>query len=247
MSLVIRISSREFFSIGTSMLFAFLCVGRDGRRKGGDRLETGRVRIMAVDAEKRLLFTVPETCSLAVNACLPVAKGRAVTLAAEPVRLLEVDACPVGQVQVVTIFSFVAVEAPAILLVVQENDILVRIGHLTAVSVDVVRFVALAAGEDVLAEGRGLNGYLLLGTRSSVRLRAFPFNEPYRNAFVATGVLLLTPGTHQRGSQHDRSQQGENRECEKMTSCHGIGPTALKLFFLLPGTRSHDQLLKGLK
>jgi hypothetical protein len=94
-----------------------------------------------------------------MNACAPVAELVAVALAAEPVGLLEGDRRAARQVQLVEIVRVVTVEAPAVLRVVLQHDLLVGVAHPPPSRVDrkVLLDVAIRARKGAFGEGRRRN------------------------------------------------------------------------------------------
>ena len=93
-------------------------VGAAGAGFGAIGLEVRLVRVVAVGAQQVPLVAVPLADSPAVDARAPVAELLAVALAAEPVRLLEWDPLAAREVEPVAVVRVVAIEAPAMLLVV---------------------------------------------------------------------------------------------------------------------------------
>jgi len=116
------------------------------------------MRVVAVRAEQVFLLAIPEASALAVHSEFPVAQFRTMTLTAEPKGFLERDESAVSEVKFVALFCRVAIETPAIFLVVFEDDRFV-VGHVMGRRVDVVLgLVAFRAREHILGEGRGSHG-----------------------------------------------------------------------------------------
>jgi hypothetical protein len=64
-----------------------------------------------------------------MNPCPPVAQFLAVALAAEAVGLLEGDPLAAGKMEPVAVVGIVAIQAPAVLLVVPQLDVGVHVGE----------------------------------------------------------------------------------------------------------------------
>ena len=107
-----------------------------GRGLRGDRLEARLVRVVAVRAQQVALVAVPLADAAAVHARPPVAQLLAVALPAQAVRLLERHRLAAREVQHVAVRRVVAVEAPAVLLVVLQDDVGVHVLQLAARAVD---------------------------------------------------------------------------------------------------------------
>ena len=107
-----------------------VAAGRPRRGLGRQRVETGLVRIVAMDAQQIAFGAVPVAGAAAVHAGPPVAIFFAVALAAEAVGFLERHALAAGQVQEVAVVGVVAIQAPAVGFVVLENDVGVHGGQL---------------------------------------------------------------------------------------------------------------------
>ena len=80
---------------------------------------------MTVHAEQITLASVPFTRPPAVHSSTPVAILLSVTLAAHPVRFLERHPLPAREVQDIAIVGVVAIEAPPVLLVMLQHDVVV--------------------------------------------------------------------------------------------------------------------------
>src|SRR5689334_9087863 len=93
-----------------------------GRRLGGERLEVRLVRVVAVGAEQIALGAVPVAGATSVNAGAPVAILLAMALPAHAIRLFERHLLATGQMQDVAIVRVMAIETPAMRLVVLEDD-----------------------------------------------------------------------------------------------------------------------------
>ena len=103
--------------------------GGCGAGFGSERLEARLMRVVAVGAEQVPLGAVPVAGAPAVHAGPPVTEFLAVALAAEPVGLVERHGLAAGQVERVAIGRIVAIEAPAVLFVVLEDDVGVHVGQ----------------------------------------------------------------------------------------------------------------------
>jgi hypothetical protein len=93
------------------------------------RLEGLEVRFMgvvAVGAEEIALVSVPIPASAAVDACPPIPVFLSVTLPAQAIGLLEKNRRPAGEMELVSVFRIVAVQAPAVFLVMQQHDFRVK-------------------------------------------------------------------------------------------------------------------------
>jgi hypothetical protein len=89
-----------------------------------------------------------------VHSSPPVAEFFTVALAAKPVRLLKRNGFAAGQVKDVPIRRVVAIETPAMLLVVFENDVRVHILQSATGSVRFSIGVARGTRKDAVAEWR---------------------------------------------------------------------------------------------
>ena len=118
-----------------------------------------------MDTEQVALLPVPMAGSLAVETLFPVPERGSVALAAKPVGFRELDEPSVRQMQKVAILGVVAIEAPTVGLVMTKLDLFVRQRQLTSIAIHLVlRVVAFAAWEDVLAEGgRRHRDFFLVG------------------------------------------------------------------------------------
>jgi hypothetical protein len=79
-------------------------------------------------AEKITLGTIPLASPAAVHTGAPVAEFLAVALAAKPVGLGKSDTLAAGKMQPITIGRVVAVKAPAMRLIMPEDDFLMHAG-----------------------------------------------------------------------------------------------------------------------
>ena len=89
---------------------------------------------VTVDAEAVLFFSVPHSCSLAMETGLPFTQYYAVTLTAEVVRFLEPNDRPIGESQRIPVIGIMAVKAPSAGHMV-EDDILMHPLELSRLSV----------------------------------------------------------------------------------------------------------------
>ena len=121
-----------------------------------------------MNAQAVCLLSVPLTGPATVNPRFPVAVDSSMALPAQAVGLLELHQRSAGEPQPVAVVGVVAVQTPAVLLVVLQVDLLVRHLQLAALGAHRdVRVVAVGAGEDTLAEGRRRHlDVLLLALRS---------------------------------------------------------------------------------
>jgi hypothetical protein len=157
--------------------------------------------VVAVGAEEITLVTVPLSTSTSMDAGPPVPVLLPVTLTAETIGLLEGDELPAGQVEPVPVLGIVAVQAPAMLLVVAQHDLGMK-GQLPASRVGRDHLVAGRARIDPGGEGgRGnFEAFLRLGPGS----RAFQLGQG-RLCVLATGTA---PGKGEDGGEEDRETKG---------------------------------------
>ena len=87
-----------------------------------------------------------------MNAGLPVSQLGSVALAAKFVRLGEVDQSTIGKVQLITILLVVTVEAPSVVRVMTEPDILMKLRQNPFRSVWLYIQVTVRAGERLLTQ-----------------------------------------------------------------------------------------------
>lgn len=128
---------------------------------------------MTVHAKQVVLLTVPVSGPLAMDAHFPVAENRAVTLSAKAIRFCELDQGTVRQVQEISLLSVMAVQAPAIRLVMVQFDRIMLDGQFMWFPIHfIIRIVAVAAGKNILAERRRRDRNFSFHLRSPMRLRA---------------------------------------------------------------------------
>ena len=106
-----------------------------------------------MSAKQIRLLSIPQPGPLAMNARLPIPQLLAMTLAAEPIRLIKRHGCATGKPQHVTIQSIMAVQAPAVLLIVPQDNVFV--GHEFArLGIRLVVIMTFRARKNVLGERR---------------------------------------------------------------------------------------------
>lgn len=128
-------------------------------------------------AQEVLLVTFPVTGAPAVHAGRPVAQFFAVALAAQAVRLVERHLLAACQMEGIPICRIVAVEAPAVLFVVGQDDVSVHIRQLTPGAVNGQVGMARRTRKDAVRERRrgnfeplgGLTGRRRLGSARRLR------------------------------------------------------------------------------
>ena len=101
---------------------------------------------MAVGAQKIFLLPVPLAGSSSVDAFLPIPEFRPMTLTAEFVGFLETDQLSARAVEHVAVVGVVAIHAPAVFLVVFENDVIMEFFQFPAFEIDFHVFVTHGAG-----------------------------------------------------------------------------------------------------
>ena len=126
-----------------------------------------------------------------MDAGAPVAQLLAVALAAQQVRALERHALAAREVQPVAVGRVVAVEAPAVLLVVAQLDVVVHLAQLAPRGVRLEAGVAAGAREDAVAERRRRQLEPLFRHR---RDPAAP-SAAVRRAIVATAATASARGS----------------------------------------------------
>jgi len=108
-----------------------------------------------VHAQQVLLGAVPLPHAASMYPRAPVAVLLPVTLTAQPVRFLERDGLPAGEVQLIPIVGVVAIETPPVLGVVLQVDVRVHVGQRSPLSIrGHVFVVAGAAGENAVGKRR---------------------------------------------------------------------------------------------
>jgi hypothetical protein len=83
------------------------------------------MRVVAMNTEKIVLFSIPHPGALSVHSGPPIAVGWAMALAAEAIGLAEFDKLAACQVQLVSVETCVTIQAPPVFRVVIENHVLV--------------------------------------------------------------------------------------------------------------------------
>src|SRR5664279_3761272 len=137
------VNSRRL-TIGVSPRSLDLAVGRPRRGFRRQGAEARLVRTVTLHAQQVGFGAVPVAGAAAMNAGPPVAVLLAVALAAEAVRFFERHMLAAGQVQDVAVVGVVTVQAPAVGLIVLENDVGVHGRKLTPVAVR--RHTGMAVG-----------------------------------------------------------------------------------------------------
>jgi hypothetical protein len=107
--------------------------------------------VMTVGAQQVFLAPVPLAGPPAVNALFPIPEFWPVTLAAELVGFLETDQLSAGRMKHIAVFGVMAVYAPAVFLIVFEDDIIMEFFQFTALEVGLHIFMAHGARIIVLA------------------------------------------------------------------------------------------------
>ena len=109
---------------------------------------------MAVGTEQVLLLTVPKTCSPAVNPRFPIPQLRAMTLTAKLIGFFVIDQIPSSRVEHVSIGIIVAIQAPSVLFIMLEFDVVVEFFQLSSLKISFHVSVTFRAGKDILTKGR---------------------------------------------------------------------------------------------
>ncbi len=143
--------------------------------------------IMAIDTQQVVLPSVPLSRTLAVNSGLPISILVSVTLPAQPVRLGKGDRLTGGTPEDITVVCVMAVETPAVLLVVVELDVGVGLPQDTPFCIDRhVRVVTARAGEDIRRERWSRNREFLqaLGRIRLIRRLRWLRSDAGQNPFL---------------------------------------------------------------
>src|ERR1039458_8969236 len=135
-------------SIGSSRFLLHDAAGRPGRRFGRQCVESGLVRVMTVGAQQVSLRSVPVSRTASVHARAPVAQLLPMTLAADSVRLLERNTLTAGQVEEVAGVGIVAIQTPAMGLIVLQHDVGVHAFEIAPRAIDRHARVAIGAGKN---------------------------------------------------------------------------------------------------
>jgi len=126
---------------------------------------------VAVCAEQILLFAIPVTGALTVDADFPVAQFVAMALTAEPIGFGEGDLLAGHQAQLVPVVEVVTVQTPTLPLGVLEDDVVVHFDQVAPLWVWLHVCMAVGAGKDPL--GKWWWGYREDGPLVSPPLVAF--------------------------------------------------------------------------
>src|ERR1022692_3272997 len=110
-------------SIGSSRFLLHGSAGRHGRRFGHKCVESWLVGGMPFRTQRVSLASVPVPVAASVPAPPPVAQFLTMTLAADAVRLLEGNPLTAGQMEEVAIGGIVAIQTPAMGLIVLQHDV----------------------------------------------------------------------------------------------------------------------------
>ena len=105
-----------------------------------------------MDAEKIFLLPIPMSGPLAMNAGLPVPKGRTMALAAEKIGLRKLHELSAREMQLVPVVGTVTVQAPAVSGIVFKFDFGMLVRQLAPFRVDLCPVVTLSAGKNPLLE-----------------------------------------------------------------------------------------------
>lgn len=105
-------------------------------------------------AQQILFLSIPGTGALAVFSRLPVPQFVSMALAAQPERLAKIHRSATGKPQYIALLGVMAVQAPAVLCVMFENNSLMFIYDMRSAIYLVVWLVALRAGENALGKRR---------------------------------------------------------------------------------------------
>ena len=140
---------------------------------------------------------VPIPAPTAMNPGAPIAVFLAVTLSAQSVGLLEEDRLTAGKVKDVPVSGLVAVETPAVLLIVREDDVGVE-AQLPASGVDWEHPVAVGAGVDPCRKRRRRDLYLLLPKGHFLR------SASRESGGLVRFFLLAAGGSPKSDGQEDR-------------------------------------------
>ena len=124
--------------------------GWDGRRLGLDRFKFRLMRVVAVGT--KIVSSFPGAGKIPrpfpVNARLPVSEDIAVTFAAKPVALVEVDQFSTKEAKFITISRVMTVEAPPHRFRMMQFDLRMFLLELSLLSVDFHGGMTIAAGEN---------------------------------------------------------------------------------------------------
>src|ERR1039458_7544776 len=110
-------------SIGSSRFLLHGAARRPGRRFGRQCVESWLVRVMTVGAQQVSFRSVPVSGTASVHARAPVAQLLPMTLAADTVRLVERNPLTAGQMEEVAVGGIVAIQTPAMGLIVLQHDV----------------------------------------------------------------------------------------------------------------------------
>src|ERR1039458_1657683 len=184
----------ESVSIGSSLFLLQGATRRLGRRFGRQCVESWLVRVMTVGTQQVSLGSVPVSGTAPVHAGAPVAQFLAMTLAADTVRFLERNPLTAGQMEEVAVGGIVAIQTPAMGLVVLQHDVGVHGFEIAPRAIDRHARVAVGARKDPIGKRRRRHVQFFLGG--------------FRGGFGRRGrKLRAVPGQRRADSQRDPNPQ----------------------------------------